>query len=158
MKSNSNSSAGTNVDSSTNVDVNSVSQTIAKPNVIGSFSVELDLFYGDGFKNDFMHACDMFERGKQLATYEQFVVTGKPDLENLCENTKNALEKLGKNVVFVGIRNIDGKRINDPKPYIKPLTQTISNGKQFGLFKEMLEQLKYKVEVDEFMQVLLVSA
>ena len=39
MKLNSNSSAGTKADSSTTADVTTSSQTIAKPNVIGSFSV-----------------------------------------------------------------------------------------------------------------------
>jgi len=115
--------------------------------------IELDLFYGDDFKNRFMHAADVFEQGKQLAEYNQFVVTGTPDLNKLCDNMKNALEKTGKNVVLVAIRSINGKRVT-PRPYIKPNVQTISDGKKFGLFKDMLERIGYKVDVSECMQVI----
>jgi len=119
--------------------------------------VELDVFYGDKKLNELMHYADVFERGKQLAYYEQFIITGNPNLEKLCENVKNALEAADKNVVFVAIRNINSKRFNDPKAYIKPNTQTISVGKKFGLFKDMLETLEYKVQVSQQMEVLSVS-
>ncbi len=128
-----------------------------KKEVKEELKVELDLFYGDKKLNDFMHYADVFERGKQLADYEQFIITGNPNLEKICENVKNALEGTDKNVVFVAIRNINGERVDDPKAYIKPNTQTISMGKKFGLFKDLLETLKYKVQVSQNMEVLSVS-
>lgn len=112
----------------------------------------LDVIHGEDKLNKFMHACDMFEDGKQLGEHMRFEVKGNPDLDKLSVNMKELFEKADRNVSFVGIRTIDGVRV-EPKAYFRPNTQSISDGHNFGLFKEMLEQLGYQVETTKFMQV-----
>jgi hypothetical protein len=112
----------------------------------------LDVVHGDAKMNAFMHAADVFEYGKQLGELQSFEVAGDPDLDKLSENIKELFEKVDRNVSFVGIRTIDGVRV-EPRPYIRPDTQSISDGHNFGLFKELLEALGYKVETTQYMQV-----
>ena len=118
--------------------------------------IVLEILYGEGKINKFMHACDVFEPGKQLVTVHEFyTVTGSNiKLPILCENLKKAFEQAGdKNVVFVGIKSINDKPVKDAMAYIKPETQSISDGKTWGLFKKALEQMGYDVETTQYMQV-----
>lgn len=115
-------------------------------------TIILDVIHGDHKLNAFMHASDVFEDGKQLGEHMTFEVKGTPDLDKLCVNMKELFEKADRNVSFVAIRTIDGVRV-EPKAYFRPNTQSISDGHRFGLFKEMLEQIGYKVETTKFMQV-----
>ena len=137
----------------------------AKPmlaEVFSSLSVQVDVFHGDKFRNNFMHYADVFEDGKQLANYECFIITGRPNLEKLSINIKESLEKLNRNVVFVAIRSVDNVRVSNPNAYIKPNVQTISmvqNGNLgFAMFNDCLLNLGYKVVTNECMQVLSVSS
>lgn len=115
-------------------------------------TIILDVIHGDHKLNAFMHASDVFEDGKQLGEHMTFEVKGTPDLDKLCVNMKELFEKADRNVSFVAIRTIDGVRV-EPKAYFRLNTQSISDGQRFGLFKEMLEQIGYKVETTKFMQV-----
>ena len=116
----------------------------------------VDTFIGDGKINSMMHACDVFENGKQLATYSQVAVTGNDSikLDELVDNLKNAYEQAGSNVVFINIRSIDGKFNSKYTPYIKHNVQTISTGNEYGLFDDMLRVVGYDVTTDEHRHVL----
>jgi hypothetical protein len=113
------------------------------------------------FQNDFMHAGDVFEKGKQLAKFFQAEIKGDPNLDMVCENFKNAMDRAGGYSVFVAIRSVDGERCTEPRAYIMEGVQTISmeqNGSLgWGLFKDMLETLGYTVETNEHMVVEKVS-
>jgi regulator of RNase E activity RraA len=127
--------------------------------------VTLDVFGGDKMikmQNDFMHASDVFERGKQLVKYFQMEIRGDPDMQKLCENAKNAFEKGTEGyVVFIAIRDVDGVRCDNPRAVFKEGVQTLSmerdSGLKWGLFKDILGQLGYKTETNEFMMVQSVS-
>lgn len=124
-------------------------------------AVVVDMFCGNEMckkVNELMHVVDMFESGKQLVTYEQYTITGKPDLQKLCRNVKDAWEKMGGYVVFVGISYINGERVSGYPAYIKEGVQSLSisqNG-DLGwlLFKKALEHIGYEVETDQRMHVL----
>lgn len=118
--------------------------------------VILDVIAGDGMRNKFMHYADMFEDSKQLGEYQQMTVSGKPemDINNISRNMKDALEKVGMNVVFVSVRQVGPTLTNDYERYIKPGTSSISNGHKWGMFHELLKQLGYEVETNERMQVI----
>jgi hypothetical protein len=116
----------------------------------------VEILYGDRKINQFMHSADIFEPGKQLVTnHENYTITGTDiKLPLLCENVAKAFEKGGdKNVVFVAIKSINDKRVKDAMPYFKPETQSISNGKTWGLFKDVLMQMGYEVETSQHMHV-----
>lgn len=113
----------------------------------------LDVIHGDAKKNNFMHWADMFESGKQLGKHEQYVITGTPDLKKVALIFKDALEKSGRNVSFVGIRSINNKQPKSPEAYFRPDTQSISDGHNWGLFKNLLEGLGYEVETSQYMHV-----
>lgn len=111
------------------------------------------------FTNDMMHAADMFEKGKQLATHESLIVKGTPDLSKLCKLIKDGWEKAGGYVVFVGIRTVNGKRPNNSYSYFMEGVQSISMKQKnkplaWGLFKDILSQMGYEVETDESMKVI----
>ena len=125
----------------------------------------VDILGGDAkakFTNDFMHAGDVFESGKQLAQYESIEIDGndKINIEELIPNIRNAWESpKGMNgyIVFAAIRSIDGKRCIEPRPYFMQNIQTISmykNGKLcWSMFKDILYNLGYKAITDEHMRV-----
>ena len=124
--------------------------------------IAFDCFYGDKKLNQFMHACDVFETGKQLAQFKPFETTltleeGKETLsDEEIEKVYNLLwEQTGKeyNLVFLAIRSVDDVKTNRFKPFIKEGVQTLSDGKGWGMFNEMLERIGYDVEVSQFMQV-----
>lgn len=115
--------------------------------------VQVDIIHGDKVRDDFMHACDIFEKGKILADYESYEVSGEPDLDKLTETMQKTFEQAGRVVAFVSIRTIDGVKNTKYPAYIKPEVQTISNGRSFGLFHKMLKQLGYTVETDEYVKV-----
>jgi hypothetical protein len=121
--------------------------------------IEVDAIFGDKNLNEFMHAVDMFEEGKQLAEYCPLVITANSEvnLENVVENMRKSLDSAGMNVVFVALKSVDGNKSEDIKAFIKPNVQTLSSGKKFGLFKDHLERIGYQVETDKYMHVLSVS-
>lgn len=117
--------------------------------------------YGDRRQNEFMKACDVFEPGKFLGAYSQMKVAGDTvDIANLPTNISKAIEAAGGYALFVSvasIRSADDIDVEFPEPYFKKGVQTISDGKSFGLFKDCLEQIGYKVETDQYMHVTNVS-
>ena len=125
-------------------------------------TIELDFLGGDKMskmKNDLMHAADMFEKGKQFAIHDRFVVTGNPNLRTLCKTIADASVKSGGYAVFIGIRKINGKRVNKAHAWFMKGVQSISmkqDGQELGwaMFKDILEQLDYAVETDEYMRVI----
>lgn len=123
----------------------------------------LDVIAGNYMQNKFMHAADVFEEGKQLGTHFNLNVTGENiNLKELCGNMVKALEheELGtqrQSVTFVAIRKINGKRAINPRAFIKPNVQSISDGKNWGVFKKLLEQIGYSAETTEYMQVISVK-
>lgn len=116
--------------------------------------IGMDLIYAEKNIDDFMHAADVFEISKRLGKHECIVVKGGDiKIHELVVNMKNALEKAGMVVTFVGINHIDGEVFNFPEPYVKEGTSCISNGRQWGLLKDLLMSIGYKVETNERMQV-----
>lgn len=129
-----------------------------------TYEIEIDFLGGDVETkriNEFMHAVDVFEHGKQFVYHDGFIITGNPDLSKLCEVIANAYEKCGGYAVFVGIRNINGKRAENPHAYFMKNVQSVSmnQGKNSGwaLFKDILEQLGYVASIDEKMRVISVG-
>lgn len=124
--------------------------------------IEIDFLGGNTqakFMNEFMHCGDVFEKGKQLAIHDRFIVTGNDsiDLEKLCERVANAYEQAGGYAVFVGIRSIDNKPVGNSHAWFMKDVQSISIGTKWGLFKDILNQLGYKAETDEHMKVVSVQ-
>ncbi len=123
--------------------------------------IEIDFLGGDKsakMKNEFMHVADMFPKSKQYAMHERLVFTGEPDLTKLCERFANSCKESGGYAVFVGIRKIDGKRVDSPNSWFMKGVNQISmeqNGTlSWGLFKDILTQLNYTVTVDEYQNVI----
>lgn len=120
-------------------------------------SIVFDVFEGDGHQNYILHAADMFEEGKELANYQQFQidveVDGDPDYNFLIQNMKDSFESSNRNVVFVSIRSINGKLVNNYPPYIKKGVKSISNGRRFDLFNILLAEVGYKVDVNDDLSV-----
>lgn len=119
------------------------------------YKVVIDTITGDSMINEFMHAADVFENGKQIGFYEQVVITGETEvkIESLVDILKSAFEKVKKNVVFISIREINKKPVFNYKPYIRPNTQSISTGREWGMLKNILETIGYEVETDQYMNV-----
>jgi hypothetical protein len=116
----------------------------------------MDIIVGDSKINEYMHSLDVFEKGKYVASLHQIVVSGENlPLDFLVDHIKNAYEKVGSaSVVFVSICSADGVFTANYSPFIKPNVQTISNGTQYGRFKDQISGIGYEVETDEFMHVL----
>ena len=129
-----------------------------------SYEIEIDFLGGNitaKFINQMMHAMDVFKEGKQIATHDRFIVTGNPDLSKLCERIANAYKKAGGYAVFVGIRKINGKRVNNPHAWFMNGVQTISMKQEnkplgWALFKDILAQLDYTTKTDKNMRVIAV--
>jgi len=113
----------------------------------------LDVIHGNAKQNDFMHWADVFEAGKQLGELEQVLITGNPEMKQVCLILKEAYEKSGRNVSFIGVRSVNGKQPKTAETYFRPGTQSISNGHNWGLFKKLLEGLGYEAEVSDNMCV-----
>jgi len=127
--------------------------------------ITLDVFGGDKMirmQDNFMHACDVFEKGKHYVSYFQMQVKGEPDMEKVCENAKNAFEQAtGGYVVFIAIRDVDGMRCDQPRAVFKEGVQSLSmmrgGSLKWGLFRDILGDLGYKAETNEHMMVQSVS-
>jgi hypothetical protein len=140
--------------------------------------ITLDIIGGDPamkMQDEFMHACDVFEKGKRLGEVMAMSVSANkntnnnktddpnPDptldetLEKICQHVKDTFTKAGGFALFVAVREIDGKRCLTPHACFEEGIQTISNGNKFGLFKNYLEILGYKAETDEHMHVIKVE-
>lgn len=135
--------------------------------------IEIDFLGGDKnlkLMNDMMHAVNMFEKGKQLAIHNRFSITGEikqnlfgpedPELNEICAKIANAFVKSDGYAVFVGIRSVNGKRV-EPRAWFMPEIQSISmhqNGELgWALFKDILSHLEYTVQTDQQMRVISVS-
>lgn len=117
--------------------------------------IDIDVIHGEKQINEFMHICDVFEQSKQFGEYECYTVTGSNiNISKLIMNFKNTFEKAGRNVIFIGINNIDGKIFNFPKPYIRPGISMISDGHQWYLLKDLLNLIGYKTEIDKNMRII----
>ena len=70
-------------------------------------------------------------------------------------------ERAGGYTVFVGIRKINGKKVNNPYTWFMDGVQSISikhgDGLGWGLFKDILSQLGYTAQTDEYMRVVAVK-
>jgi len=121
-----------------------------------TWEVSIDIIQGDKKINEFMHAADVFEKGKQLGEHQNmnFEITGK-DEPNWQEIVDKIFESSSKefNILFVSIREIDGKTPKESFVRFKEGVQSISNGKQWGLFSDCLNQLGYQCEVNDIMHV-----
>lgn len=115
--------------------------------------VILDIFEGDATLNSFMHSCDVFKKGKQLANGCQLEIEGEPNVDKLTDTIKSAFEQNKRNVVFISVREVDGKLVNHYPQYLKSGVQTISDGQKFGLFKDMLAQIGYEVKTNKHVVV-----
>jgi hypothetical protein len=125
--------------------------------------ITVDLIGGNTtakFINQFMHAGDVFEKGKYFVTCAQLEIDGTPDLNQLIPNIVKAWESkeyMNGYVVFAAINSIDKKRCIEPRPYLKEGVQTLSmhtNGKLvWCLFRDYLKCIGYKPIVDKNMSV-----
>jgi hypothetical protein len=121
-----------------------------------SMKVIMDILAHSNNMNTFMHLADVFEGFKQLADYQAIEVKGTDAMkvDQLTENMKNSLEQAGMNVVFVGIKLIDGILTDKYPPYIKKGVSQISFGNEWGMFTDILEQIDWIATTDENMQVI----
>ena len=129
--------------------------------------LNIDIISAYRIQNEFMHFCDVFEKGKQLGEHERLnlIITYKKNMKvenrtskdyfnKLIIDLKNAFSKAGaKNIVFLNIISINNKTVDFLKPYILPDVQTISNGHQFVMFHQLLEQIGYEVKTNKYMAV-----
>lgn len=115
--------------------------------------VKLDACFGEKQINDIMHSVDMFEETKQLGTFHTLTITGKPNLNKLIDNTKIALEKSGKNVLFLSIRSVDEVSNHTIPPYICHNVSTITTGEKWYMFNQELTRLGYDVSTSSNMCV-----
>lgn len=117
--------------------------------------VIVDIFGGDSrmkFTNNLMHAGDVFESFKQLCECMQAEITadGEVDFVGII---KEKMESAGGYVIFVGIREIDGERV-DPKAYVMPGVSMLSTGESWCLFSDALRRIGYQVEEDKNRRVI----
>lgn len=114
----------------------------------------IDCVHGSAQINELMHKTGVLEPFKQIADYKCIEIEGDDPIENkIVPSIKEALEKAGELVVFVAVREMDGK-VPDLEKYIMPGVSIISNGKKFGPFKDFLEHMGYKVETNQYDQVI----
>ena len=115
----------------------------------------------DKFTNYFMRSADVFEQGKHFASHWGLTIEGDFDANEIPSLYAGEIEKSKGNVLFVGIKNVDGKRLGKASVYFKQGVQTVcmrQNEKLDSiLFKSMLEQLGYQAETDENMHVISVK-
>lgn len=125
-------------------------------------TIIFDMFYGDKRLNEFMHAFDAFESGKQLATYHPFKIEITPKMgeegkvkENIPKIFDHLMENTAKeyNLVFLSIRSVDDVPTNEYPIYLKEGVQTISDGEKWGIFHKMLKRLGYDVKHSKRMEV-----
>jgi len=117
--------------------------------------VIVDIFGGDSrmkFTNKLMHAGDVFEGFKQLCECMQANITADSEID-FVNIIKSKMEANGGYVIFVGIREIDGKRV-DPKAYVMPCVSAISTGESWYMFGDALRRLGYEVEEDKNRRVI----
>lgn len=136
--------------------------------------INMTAIVGNKKQNDFMHFADVFERGKILGDILNFTITCEAKdvfdsefektLKSSCEFSRQSFEKSDCIVTYVGINNISfdddqGHNVilnRTILPYIRPGVQTISNGKEFGLFDNFLKQkhFGYIVQTSQYRHVL----
>lgn len=125
-----------------------------------TWEVSIDIIQGDKKINEFMHAVDVFEAGKQHGEYQNinFQITGR-DEPNWQSVVNEIFEKSTEqfNVLFVSIRKVDGKTPDESFVRFKEGVQTISDGKKWGLFSNCLNQLGYQCETNDTMHVTSIS-
>jgi len=117
--------------------------------------VIVDIFGGDSrmkFTNKLMHAGDLFESFKQLCECMQANITADSEID-FFSIIKSKMEANGGYVIFVGIREIDGKRV-DPKAYVMQGVSVLSTGESWCLFSDALRKLGYEVEEDKNRRVI----
>lgn len=117
--------------------------------------ITFETLLGDGTMNNFMHAGDVFEPGKQLAEIKILTLTVEEPtnvlkiLETLWEGFKaNQI-----NGVFCAISAIDEVSNTEYPIFFKEGVQTISNGSTYCLFKDLLQHMGYDCETDQYMHV-----
>lgn len=115
-----------------------------------------DVIYSNKLLNDLMIAMDLFDQGKKnLGDVKQVVITisqeivHKHQIDQLIRGMVRIWSEEGKNIVFIGYRSLEFSSI-----HIKPGIQTISDGNKYGLFKDILTTLGYKVETTDIMEVI----
>jgi hypothetical protein len=126
-----------------------------------NYTIVLDMIGGthhDKLVDQFMHMGDVFEKGKRFGTHCEIVITcsNDPTAEQLimiCKQIKAAMESEKGYVLFIAVKSVNGKRIEDPQAIIEEGIQTISDGKKWGLFRDHLLVRGYQAETNEFMCV-----
>jgi hypothetical protein len=126
-------------------------------------NVDINIISGPRMQNDLMHGMDIFEKGKQLGKYNCYTLTFNtedgtlPEPETMVKVMKEGLEATDQNVIFIAIDSIGGQKVSDPKAYIKPDVNAISDGSSWFLFKDLLVKLGYEVTTDDHMCVTSIS-
>jgi len=117
-------------------------------------------------QNEFMHAVDLFSNSKQLASHIRIVITTtNPNISTglIQKNIKKIIESQGGYVLFIGICHVNGKKYDDQNYYLKKginiLSMINEKTKQLGwtTFKDVLNQLGYKVETTQDMKVIKIN-
>jgi len=109
---------------------------------------KIDAIIGDEKMNDMMHKMDMFEDGKVLGErYTIEIIHTEQISKKMLRGLKEGIEATGDNVVsFLGVK---GKK----SVYFRENTQSISTGKSWATFPDILKSMGYKCETDERMVV-----
>lgn len=117
-------------------------------------NIEVVIVSGNKMQDEFMHAADVFEPGKKLGESFTLKVTGKNiGISILTHNLKVALESEKQNVWFIALSKVAGRTPKKKYEIITPGIQTISNGNNWCLFKDVLAKIGFEVETDERMHV-----
>ncbi len=113
---------------------------------------ELIIISGDKSHTEFMRYADVFEKCKTLGTMNQVTMTFKDDmtfnkchLSTIIDKTKEILESNGDIVSFIHILWYQ----NDGKPISNPEIQTISDGRKWTRFIDIIKHLGLPCEHDE---------
>ena len=107
-------------------------------------------------QNEFMHAADVFEKSKHMASYKQMDVTTQNlehTLSTIHGNLKSAIESKDGYIVFIAIKEVNGEPYKDDNIIFTSGVRIISTGSKWFVFKDVLEQLGYSVETDKTMVV-----
>ena len=116
--------------------------------------------FGDRRITAFMHACDVFEKGKIIAGMQKMTMTFKSksiSLKNAgagITSIKEALEKTDKIVAFVHLLQVESedkilKNNKKIEPYLNTDVRIISDGEKFTMLHHYLTKLGFKVDLTE---------
>lgn len=114
--------------------------------------LKLDLILGDKKMNDWMHMLDAFEETKVLGEFTQIVIEGEFDLWTITKKLADYLEE-DYAVHFIGIKTIDNYDAKNAVHYLKPNISSISDGRKWGTFRDLLCRLGYDVYTNDRMIV-----